>query len=170
MPDSLDILLRKLRTVASWSLPDLLQIPLVWVMLGVARAGILVLPFRAFAPCLGIPVRHAAFTPILTPYQIEHACRLRRLVTTTAKYTPWESKCLVQALVGVCLLRLARIPYTCYFGVAKSPGQTASESMSAHAWVTAGSVTVTGGGASFFRFSIIMSYISPLLAISGDIE
>jgi hypothetical protein len=145
---------RKLQTV--WGLPlvDQLQIPLVWVMLGLARATILRLPFRWYARLLGRSVGVQVFTPLLTEEQTARARRIRRLVENTAKYTPWESKCLVQAMVAALLLQRAAIPYILHFGLAKHHAPQADTLMNAHAWVTAGAVAVTGGR-SLQRFVVV---------------
>ncbi|MEG0711156.1 MAG: lasso peptide biosynthesis B2 protein, partial [Niameybacter sp.] len=57
--------------------------------------------------------------------------------------TPWESKCLVQAMVAQYLLKRRRIATTLYLGVAKgSEGE-----LKAHAWLRCGQMIVTGDGA-----------------------
>lgn len=147
----------KLQTVRRWPLSDQLKIPLVWVLLGLARAAILGLPFRWYAPLFGQSVGLAVFTPVLTAAQTIHARRIRRLLESTAKYTPWESKCLAQAIVAVVLLRWAAIPYSLHFGLAKHSLPKTNAVRDAHAWVTAGAVAVTGGQ-SWFRFVVVGSY------------
>ena len=150
----------KLRTVGRWPLRDRLLIPVVWVILGLARAAILTLPFRGYARFLGQAVGVEKFTPLLTPEQTAQARRIRRLVESTAKYTPWESKCLVQALVAAVLLQRVRVPYMLYFGLAKNKQPEANDPLSAHAWISAGAVPVTGKR-SMGRFAVVGSYVFP---------
>ncbi|MBM7518735.1 hypothetical protein JOD66_003702 [Nocardioides nitrophenolicus] len=58
-----------------------------------------------------------------------------------ATRTPWTSDCYPQALTARILLRGARVPHSVVFGVLRDP----AGALLAHAWVTVGPVTVTGG-------------------------
>ena len=62
------------------------------------------------------------------------------VVTLTASNTPWESKCLVQALTAQKMLKNKGISTTIYLGVRKEGNE-----MKAHAWVRCGQYYVTGG-------------------------
>ena len=66
--------------------------------------------------------------------------RLSWAIELMSRYTPWESKCLVQAITGKLFLRQRRIENTLYLGVAK----TQEESLIAHAWLRSGDDIVTG--------------------------
>ena len=57
--------------------------------------------------------------------------------------TPWDSKCLVKALIAQQILKRKKIPTTLYMGVGKTKGN-----MAAHAWLRCGTVYVTGGNGS----------------------
>jgi hypothetical protein len=67
--------------------------------------------------------------------------------------TPWQSKCLVKALIAQQLLKRKKIPTTLYLGMGKK-----EDSLTAHAWLRCGSVYVTGGDGSDYvmvaKFSI----------------
>ena len=158
-PATLTRLYHKFQTVWRWPLAERLQIPLVWVMLGMARAAILTLPFRWYSSLLGQSVELAVFTPVLTPAQTARSRSIRRLVESTAKYTSWESKCLVQALVAAVLLRHTKVPYILHFGLAKNRTSDTKDPMNAHTWITAGAVPVTGGR-SLLQFTVVGSYVS----------
>ena len=72
---------------------------------------------------------------------IRKAKKVSWAVTTAASYTPWESKCLVQALTAQKLLKGKGISTTIYLGVKKDK----NNNMLAHAWIRCGSYYVTGG-------------------------
>ena len=63
-------------------------------------------------------------------YRVERVCNK----------TPWESKCLVRALVAQHILYKKGIHTTLYLGVENSTGK-----MTAHAWLRCGTIYVTGG-------------------------
>lgn len=62
-------------------------------------------------------------------------------VSRVARRTPWESRCLVQAMVAQRLLRHYGLPSTVYLGV----GRGEDGKMDAHAWVRCGERYVCGG-------------------------
>lgn len=115
----------------------------VFILLGVARGMILLLPFRFYAPVLGEPAHGQDASP--APLAPRHEARARavgRVVRATAKVTPWQSLCLAQALAAVAMLRLFAIPSTVYLGLAK--GVPGGDPLKAHAWIKAGEATLTG--------------------------
>lgn len=63
------------------------------------------------------------------------------VVGAVCGHTPWESKCLVQALTAKKMLNRRKFNCTLYMGVAL---ETSGE-MVAHAWLRCGTVHVTGG-------------------------
>ena len=63
-----------------------------------------------------------------------------RRVERVCDKTPWESKCLVKALIAQHILYKEGIHTTLYLGVENSTGK-----MTAHAWLRCGTVYVTGG-------------------------
>lgn len=73
------------------------------------------------------------------------AYRISKEVTRVADKTPWESKCLVQALTAQYLLRRKGIKSTLYLGVGK---EEETQKMIAHAWIRVGEHFVTGGDGS----------------------
>jgi len=64
-------------------------------------------------------------------------------VKRVANRVPWESKCLVQAMVAQRLLRDYGVGSTLYLGVARSGD--ADNKMIAHAWVRSGPYNICGG-------------------------
>ena len=72
--------------------------------------------------------------------KLEVASRIGRMVEMVSRYTPWESKCLVQAIVGKMMLRQCGIANTLYLGVGRDKGN----SLMAHAWLRCGGLVITG--------------------------
>lgn len=134
-------------------------------LLGLARLGILTLPFRWMAPLLGHNHQTAAFVPLASPEQWRQALAIGRGIRTAARYTPWESKCLAQAMVARCLLGLSGLPYGLYLGLRKEEKEAGG--MAAHAWVCTGPVAVTGGH-SFGQFTVVGVFASDPLRRSLD--
>ena len=64
-------------------------------------------------------------------------------VARVARRVPWESKCLVQAMVAQRLLRGYGINSTLYLGVSRDKDD--NNKMIAHAWVRSGPYSVCGG-------------------------
>ncbi|ACV64008.1 conserved hypothetical protein [Desulfofarcimen acetoxidans DSM 771] len=110
-----------------------------FLLTGVVRLFILLLPFRWFSPVLG---KHMGESPVEEDViMLEAARRVGWLVETVSFFTPWESKCLVQAVVGKIILRQQGIANTLYLGVRRDEGN----SLVAHAWLRCGETIVTGG-------------------------
>jgi len=121
------------------------------VLLAVARAAVLLLPFRWVARALGKEA--AQTTEQDDPATLRAVCRIRAMVHAVSQNVPWTSKCLDQAIAARIMLRWRRIPATVYFGVKNDEqGQLA-----AHAWLRSGSVYVTGG-ALRHRFTVINTF------------
>lgn len=83
---------------------------------GIARAALLTLPFRRIVPYMGAHDQHGLCTTHVTQEQQLQAWRIGRLTAMAAKYTPWESTCLVQALGATWLLAYYNIPYVVIWG------------------------------------------------------
>lgn len=112
-----------------------------WVLLGVARFAILVLPFSVVRRTLGErrDTGDAAAPAQLERAALVRAARIAATIDVAARHTPWRSECYPQALTARALLGLARVPHVVSFGVRRDGG-----ALVAHAWVRAGEVTVTG--------------------------
>jgi len=124
--------------------------------LALARGAVLTLPFRTIAARLGTtPITSATH---LASAQVVPAQQIGWAVRTVARYTPWDSNCLAQAIAAKTMLRLRRIPSTLYLGVAKKVTDPAQ--LEAHAWVTYGDQVLTGAP-GHERFTIIATYGDP---------
>ena len=110
-----------------------------YLLLGLARLAINVLPFPRLGGHLGTPrVESPAEVPL--PHLVE-ARRVARVVRSASRYTPWKSNCFPQAIAAKVLLRQLGIQSTLYLGAAFK----ARTEMEAHAWLRCGSLYVTGG-------------------------
>lgn len=130
-----------------WFCPALL-------LLGAGRAAVLLVPFRRMAPVMGRQQGPFPWIPLLTPAQSRRADQIGRSVRLAARYAPWTANCFPQALAASAMLRLYRVPYTLHFGLCHAAD---GNGMKAHAWISAGTVKVTGG-ASFGQFTVVGTF------------
>jgi hypothetical protein len=107
--------------------------------LGIARLVILTMPFRWVEPTLG--KRMAESPTDVLPHEPQQLKQVAWAVNTMSRYTPWQSKCLVQAMAAKRMLQSRKIVSTLYLGVTRSNPKP----LEAHAWLRSGSVYVTGG-------------------------
>ncbi len=136
-PHSFSTCLRKLAAL-SWA--DRWLLVQVFVLLGVARLALRVIPFRRLARRLG------ALQTDAPPEHLAQARRVSLAIARISPYTPWTSNCFPQALVAKYWLRRRGIPTTLYLGVALNKTADAPNSeMTAHAWLRCGPLLVTGG-------------------------
>ena len=153
----LSILIRKAQNFArrpwfekAWFFP-------VWILLGASRLLILLIPFRRLAPRLGVHTGVAPWVPLVAPHCEARAMSIARVVQMAASHTPWNSNCFPQAVTARVLLGIYDVPYSLFFGINRD---TADAMLSAHAWVAAGRVRVTGG-ASFDHFTVVGCFVAP---------
>lgn len=118
--------------------------PRVWVMVikafflsAVYRWQILKRPFAELSKKIGEQNVESTSEPQDEKYirDVQYA------VKGICRRTPWESKCLVQALTAKKLLNQHGLPCTLYMGVSKDD----KGEMIAHAWLRCGNIFVTGG-------------------------
>ena len=103
----------------------------------------------------------AASIPI-SKLQVSQAVRIRRSVCLVARYTPWNSNCLVQAMVALIWCKYYKIPYLLFIGFAKKSEKPLGKD--AHAWVTAGPIAITGGQ-SFDSHLIVYTFSNRTLTM-----
>jgi len=123
----------------SWGLKILLV--QAFMLLGFVRLAIMVIPFRFLALNLGKQMQEA---PEDDYGESDYVHQISWAIQLVSRYTPWESKCLVQAITGKIFLRQRRLNNTLYLGVAKSR----ENKMVAHAWLFCGKSVVTGAEGS----------------------
>lgn len=81
------------------------------------------------------------------------ARRIGRIVETVCRHTPWESKCLVKAIVAKIILRYYGINNTLFLGVGRYEG----DDLVAHAWLRYGETIITGGHGTE-KFTIVAEF------------
>lgn len=105
---------------------------------GFYRFIILNRDFSKVKKSLGHKGMESTFDEGTNEYRV--ANKIGQIVRSISRYTPWESKCLVQAMTAQKLLNEKGIKSTLYLGVAKK-----ESSMIAHSWLRCGKLFVTGG-------------------------
>ena len=139
-------LIRRVRKFFALSWRDRYLFIKVFGLTGVVRLAIHGLPFRWLAPTLGKHMRESALQEDIT--NLEIAKHVGLIIEMVSRYTPWESKCLVQAIVGKIILRQCGITNTLYLGVRRDRRQN----IIAHAWLRCGDTILTGNrGITYFR-------------------
>lgn len=157
---TLRVLARKLRN--AWRLPlhEKLWILLLYPYSGIIRASMTLFHFRTLSKALGQHYQNVTLSPVVTEAQRMKAWRIGRIVELTARMTPWESKCLVQAAMARTLLGFYGIPYILHIGALMTDDET--KPLKAHAWVKVGPWIITGRE-GHQAFGIVSSFVSPSL-------
>ncbi|MFL0198644.1 lasso peptide biosynthesis B2 protein [Clostridium sp. WILCCON 0269] len=106
---------------------------------GIARFAILSLPFNKLAAFVG-KHREESSEQVSDIDEITIG-KIKWAVSVVCRFTPWESKCFVQALAGQIMLKKRKIDSTLYLGVARDK----EKKLLAHAWLRSGNIIVTGG-------------------------
>ncbi len=109
-----------------------------YFLLGMMRAAILVFSFKRLSRSLKHHAASATHTP-LTDQQQQRALEIGEMVATAARFTPWKSNCLTQALTAQKMLRWRHIPGMFFLGVKKNQKQ-----LEAHAWLQCDQHILTG--------------------------
>ena len=146
--------------IVAWRLPLREK---VWFLLffpysGIIRASILMLPFQGLSRSYGQHYHNQQLSSLVTVQQLQQAWRIGKMAELAARYTPWQSKCLVQALMVRTLLGFYRIPYVLHLGATMTGDD--QEPMKAHAWVKVGRWVVSGGE-GHRAFAIVGTYLTP---------
>lgn len=124
-----------------------------FVLLCLARLLVLILPFRWLAISLG---RHMVETGAqVDSSHLRCARMVGQAVCSAARYTPWESVCLPQAVAAKWMLKRRSVGGTLYLGVAKD--ETKPEKLAAHAWLRCGSLIITGRE-GHRRFTVVATF------------
>jgi hypothetical protein len=141
-----------LRRFGQLSGPERLMLAEAFFWLALARAAVVLLPFRWIAPRLGEVNRE---TPDeLSPAEMALARRTGGMVRRASRYTFWQSNCLAQAIAAAIMLRRRRVATTLYLGV-----MLREKRLEAHAWLRGGAEILTGA-AGRQRFRVISTIAS----------
>jgi hypothetical protein len=151
-------LFNKVRIFLHFPLREKIWFVLLIVLSGIARTVILVLPFRWVMRYLGVQFQNKQLSVLVTPQQLQRAWRIGIITTAATNYTPWESKCLIQAMVARLLLSYYQIPYVIYIGMTRTNQPEAK--LKAHAWLSVGQWVITGRD-GHHAFTIASSFVAP---------
>lgn len=119
--------------------------------LGLARAAVVLFPFRWIMAGLGQSIGIAASTT-----QLVCNSKLQGVawaIGVASWRTPWQSNCLAQALAGQIMLRRRGIASTLYLGVMKEK----PDALAAHAWLHSQAIIVTGNH-QLERYVVVASF------------
>jgi hypothetical protein len=137
-------MLRELRQFTALHIQEKLLLARAWLLLGWTRIAVLTVSFKSLAARLE-HCREWVPAPTSTAEQLQQATRIGWLVSVAARYTPWQSRCLIQVLVAQRLLARRNIPGQFYLGVRRRPECLDDPvGLSAHAWLQCGDVIVNG--------------------------
>lgn len=125
-------------------------------LLGVARAGVLLLPLKRITPYLGVLHRNMVCSTVVTPKQCYLARQIRCSIAMAAKHTPWHSNCLTQVMVAKFWCMRLKIPYVLYIGVKKDSQKP--NGYASHAWIMAGPIAMAGGHA-YPGYHVLSAYM-----------
>lgn len=158
----------KRKTHIFWSMRFKLKCLFIinFVLCGIARALINLFPLKRLAPYFGKLHKNIIFSTMITRPQRNHAIQLRRSIALVAKYTPWDTNCLTQAMVAKFWCSCLKIPYILYIGFTKDADKPSG--YASHAWLTAGPVAITGEH-SFSSFKVVSSYASKQLRLEDTL-
>jgi hypothetical protein len=124
-----------------------------FLLLGVARLAILLLPFKWLAVSLG---KQRTESPRrISPEDSQKALMIGQAIRSAANHTPWESVCLPQAVVAQWMLKQRHISGTLYLGVIKEAAKP--ERIAAHAWLRCGEAILTGS-ANHQQFVVVATF------------
>ena len=150
-------MLKRLRQFLALDAQDRRLFIKAWFLLGWMRAAILMTSFKRLTRSLD---RHPQLATVarLDEQQLDRADRIGKLVAIAARYTPWQSLCLVQVLVVQRLLAQQHIPGQFYLGVRRGSEVNADPvGLSAHAWLQCGD-TIVSGAAGHELFTIVSAF------------
>jgi hypothetical protein len=106
-----------------------------------AQIAVHLLPFRWLAPRLG-RMGGTSGERSISPEQQRQAQQIGWAVTALARYFPWDTKCLAQAVAGKWMLQRRGLPTVLYLGIDRGSGE--ENWLVAHAWLLCGTDFVTG--------------------------
>jgi len=133
------VILHKIRIFFSLGKQEKKLFCQAFILLGIIRVKMLTQPFKHLTRSLE---HQKSISKIdrLDPEEIRIALLVGIAVNRAAKYTPWKSACLVQALTTHRILVKYNLPGVIYLGIAKK----AENEIIAHAWTQCGDKILTG--------------------------
>ena len=125
----------------------------IYLLLGYYRAAIQLSSFRRLSSSLQHHRQEPPRVPA-TAEQMQRAAHLGYLVAGAARFTPWQSRCLVQVLTLQRMMAKEGLGGRFYLGVMRESG---SGELSAHAWLRCGE-QIINGAQGHERFTVVSTY------------
>ena len=142
--------------LASWRLffQDKIMFVMTVLLCGVASIVMRYLSYKQVSKYFGHSCQQLIASTVASKEQLQQASYIRQMLGKACRYMPWKVSCLTQAWVAQFWCQRYRLPYLLFIGISKPPAQPLR---CAHAWLTVGTVTLTGEN-SFETHSVICSY------------
>jgi len=129
---------------------------MTWCLLAIARVIIMLVPFSRIAKLMGEHHANIQSIPLLNEHQAAKAKEVRYVIAVASRYTFWDVNCFCKAITATVLLHFKSVPYVIFFGLVRD---LKSQSIKAHSWVYAGSVSVAGGSDNA-HYTVVGCFIS----------
>ena len=129
----LSLLIRKIKTFFKIDFKSKIMFVKAFILCGFYRFIILNVSFSKVKKLLGEKGKESEFEIDIDNYKIVKEVGF--IVKLASSHTPWESKCLVQAMTAQKILNDKGIKTTLYLGVAKE-----RNNMVAHSWLRYGQI------------------------------
>lgn len=150
-------ILGKLKSINKLPYREKLWLLFLYPYSGLIRVTILLLPFKVYSKYLGFHHKNITFSTLASIEETRISKRIGQIVEVTSNYTPWQSQCLVQAIMAKTLFSFYNIDYVIHLG-AKTTNEP-KEPIKAHAWTIVGCNVVTGK-AGHKTYGILSTYSS----------
>ncbi len=144
-------MLNKIKKFQAWEWQQQKTFLHAYFLLGFIRAAVLLLSFKRLSQSLQHHPEQAPLKP-LDEAQLKQAEAIGTAVVIAARYTPWNSNCLAQALTAQRMLVQQHIPGMFFLGVKKDQQQ-----LDAHAWLQCDEHILTGK-AGHESFTIVSTF------------
>ncbi len=151
-------MLHRAKIAWAFSLEEKVWFVLLFCLSGCIRFLLFTLPFRWISLFLGKQANNSSYHFNVSDWEFSKAVAIGRMVAIVSRYTPWESKCLVQAIMARSLFFAYGIPYVIYLGAMLSGSEV--EPLKAHAWVSVGGRIVTGRQ-GHSAFTVVCAFADP---------
>lgn len=149
----MSLIIRKIKSFVKVDFKTKIDFVYAYFYTGIFRMYILFMPFNKLRKKMG-KCKEESPEDLENKDYVE-AQHISWIIDNASRFTPWESKCLVQALTAQKMLKNKGISSTLYLGVNKNE----SGEMIAHAWIRCGKYCVTGGR-EMKGFSVVAKFSS----------
>lgn len=116
--------------------------------------AIKMISMNRLASIMGYHIDNRSVCMLATDLQVKKAVEMGKLMSMVGNNTPWDCKCLCQALCVKWLLNRYSIPSVFYLGAKLGGG------LRAHAWVDVGQRTVTGAP-QHREYQVVAAFTTP---------